>query len=201
VIPGDDLKMRNSRVKAGTKQWGFTLPEVLLVVLIIGLITGAGTGLYVGTFRSMQVKKAALDFLLTAKYARIMAMERQTQYTMELDLANQAFSLTTLRWDEAGEQVAKETVRDLYCKPVQFEGDVKFEAVEVMPGVWETESAGAEQRTILFSPNGTAQAAVVQIGNDKTHYTISTIAATGRAKMSFGTAENVKVTTTDLDAQ
>ena len=193
--------MRNARPKAGIEQWGFTLPEVLLVVLIIGLITGAGTGLYVGTYRSMQVKQAAMDFLLAAKYARLMAMERQTQYTMELDLANQAFSLTTLRWDDAGEQVAKETVRDLYCKPVQFEGDVKFEAVEVMPGVWQTESASEALRSILFSPNGTAQAAVVQIGNEKTHYTISITAATGRAKMSFGTAENVKVTTTDLDAQ
>ena len=186
--------------KAKMKRRGFTIPELLLVVLIISLITGAGTGLYVGTFRSVQVKKAALDFLLTAQYARIMAMERQTQYTMELDLANQTFSLTTLRWDEAGQQVVQETVRDLYCRPVQFEGDVKFEAVEVMPGVWETESSEGLQ-TIAFSPNGTAQAAVVQIGNEKTHYTISISAATGRAKMIFGTAENVKTTTTDLDAR
>jgi prepilin-type N-terminal cleavage/methylation domain-containing protein len=183
------------------KRRGFTIAELLLVVLIIGLITGAGTGIYVGTFRSVQVKKAALDFLLTAQYARIMAMERQAQYTMELDLVNQGFLLTTLRWDETGQQVAQETVRDLYCKPVQFEGDVKFEAVEVMPGVWETASAGEGEQTIAFSPNGTAQAAVVQIGNEKTHYTISINAATGRAKMYFGTAENVKVTTTDLDAQ
>lgn len=182
------------------KRRAFTIPELLLVVLIISLITGAGTGLYVGTFRSVQVKKAAMDFLLTAQYARIMAMERQTQYTMELDMVNQTFSLTTLRWDEAGQQVMMETVKDLYCRPVQFEGDVKFEAVEVMPGVWETETREGVQ-TIAFSPNGTAQAAVVQIGNDKTHYTISISAATGRAKMIFGTAENVKATTIDLDAQ
>lgn len=179
---------------------GFTIPELLLVVLIISLLTGAGTGLYLGTFRGVQVRKAAWDFLLTAEYARIMAMERQTPYTMELDLANQAYVLTTLRWDEATQQVAMEVVKDLYCRPVQFEGDVKFEAVEVMPGVWETESTEGVQ-TIAFSPNGTAQAAVVQIGNEKTHYTISISAATGRAKMISGTADNVKATTTDLDAQ
>lgn len=182
------------------KRRGFTIPELLLVVLVISLITGAGTGLYVGSFRSMQVKKAAVDFMLTAQYARIMAMERQTQYTMELDTANQAYLLTTLRWDEASQQVALETVKDLYCRPVQFEGDVKFEAVEVMPGVWGTESSEGVQ-TIAFSPNSTAQAAVVQIGDEKTHYTISISAATGRAKMMFGTADNVKTTTTDLDAQ
>ncbi len=43
--------------------------------------------------------------------------------------------------------------------------------------------------------------AVVQIGNGKTHYTISISAATGRAKMYYGTTENVKVTSTDLDQE
>ncbi|MHC4507886.1 MAG: pilus assembly FimT family protein [Planctomycetota bacterium] len=183
------------------KRWGFTIPEMLLVVLIIGLITSAGTGLYVGTFRGMQIRKAALDFLLTARYARLMALERQTRCTMELDMANHAFSLTMLRRDEASQEMTLETVRDMYCKPVQFEGDVQFEAVEVVPGVWETQTDGEQQKTIVFSPNGTAEEAVVQIGNGRTHYTISINAATSRAKMYFGTAENVEVTTTDLDAE
>lgn len=182
------------------KRRGFTIPELLLVVLIISLLTGAGTGLYFGSFRSVQVRKAALDFMLTAQYARIMAMERQTQYTMELDLVNQTYMLTTLRWDEASQEAALEVVKDLYCKPAQLEGDVKFEAVEVMPGVWETESSESVQ-TIAFSPNGTAQAAVVQIGDGRMHYSISISAATGRARMIYGTADNVKATTTDLDAQ
>ncbi len=180
---------------------GFTIPEVLLVVLIIGLVTGAGTGLYVGTFRSMQVKKAALDFLLTARYAQIMALERQTQYTMELDMTNQAFLVTTLRWDEANQEMTVETVRDMYCKPVQFEGEVQFEAADVTPGTWETQEPAEELKTITFNANGTAQEAAVQIGNGKTHYTISIDAPTGRARMYFGTAENMKVTTTDLDLE
>ncbi len=183
------------------RRQGFTIPELLLVVLIIGLVTGAGTGLYVGTFRSMQVKKAALDFLLTARYAQIMALERQTQYTMELDMTNQAFLVTTLRWDETTQEMGVETVRDMYCKPVQFEGDVQFEAADVAPAVLETQEPREEFKTIAFSPNGTAQEAVIQVGNGKTHYTISIDAPTGRARMYFGTAENVKVTTTDLDLE
>jgi prepilin-type N-terminal cleavage/methylation domain-containing protein len=201
MTSGGNLQMRSVKVKAKKKQRGFTIPEVLLVVLVIGLITSAGTGLYVGSFKGMKVRKAVQDFLLTAQYARIMAMERQTPYRMELDLANQGFWLTTLRWDEDSGQVGLETVRDVYCKPVQFEGDVTFEAVEIVPGTWEVESTGAEQQTIVFSPNGTAQSAVVQIGNQTTHYAISISAATGRAKVYFGTAENVKTTTIDLDTE
>jgi prepilin-type N-terminal cleavage/methylation domain-containing protein len=187
--------------KAEMKRRGFTIAELLLVVLIIGLIAGAGTGLYIGSFRNMQVKKAALDFMLTAQYARLMAMERHAPYTMVLDPNSQGFSLTTLQWDQTSQQEALETVRDMYCKPAQFKGNVKFEAVNVMPALSETEAADSDNQTIAFLPNGTAQGAVVQIGDGKTHYTISINAATGRAKMYSGTTANVKVMTTDLDAQ
>ena len=182
-------------------RWGFTISEVLLVVVIIGLISGAGAGLYIGTFRKMQVEKAAYDFFLTAKYARLMAVEKQSQYKMELDLANRIFYLTTVLWDEESGQAQQEIVNNFYCKPVQFQGDVMFETVDIVPNGWETQSAGEERQTITFSPNGTAQSSVVQIGDGNTHYTISISPATGRAKVFLGTAENVKVGTIDLDME
>ena len=193
------LYMRSA--KSITVRRGFTIAEVLLVVLVIGLVASAGTGMYVGTFKSMKVRKAVQDFLLTAQYARIMAMERQTPYRMELDLANQGFWLTTLEWDDDTEQVGLEIVRDVFCKPVQFDGDVTFEGAEIVPSEWEIETESEDQQTIVFSPNGTAQSAVVQIGNGHTHYAISISAATGRAKAYFGTTENVEVTTTDLEVE
>jgi len=171
------------------------------VVVIIGLISGTGAGLYVGTFRKLQVERAAYDFLLMAKYARLMAIEQQKQYKMQLDLAAKGFYLTTVLWDEDSGQAGQEIVKNFYCKPVQFEGDVEFETVEVAQNNWGTESASEEQKTIAFSPNGTSQSAVVQIGNGNTHYAISISAATGRAKMYFGTVEKIKVGTTDLDAE
>jgi prepilin-type N-terminal cleavage/methylation domain-containing protein len=189
------------KVDCKTSLKGFTISEVLLVVVIIGLVTGAGAGLYVGTFRKMQVEKAAYDFFLTAKYARLMAVEKQSHYKMELDLANNSFYLTTVIWDEESGEAQQEIVKNFYCKPVEFQGDVVFESVNIAPSGWETESTGDEQQIIVFSPNGTAQSSVVQIGDGQTHYSISISPATGRAKMSFGTAENVTVGTTDLEAE
>ncbi len=184
-----------------TRLKGFTISELLLVVVIIGLLTSVGAGLYVGSFRKMQVEKAACDFFLTAKYARLMAVEKQSHYKMELDQANGGFYLSTVLWDEETGQSQQEIVKNLYCKPVEFEGDVFFESVDVAPSGWESQSVSEEQQTIIFSPNGTAQSSVVQIGNGTTHYTISISPATGRAKMFFGTAENVTVGTTDLEAE
>ena len=184
-----------------TRQKGFTITEVLLVVVIIGLVTGAGAGLYVGTFRKMQVEKAAYDFFLASKYARLMAIERQSHYKMELDLVNNRFYLTTVFWDEESGQAQQEIVSNFYCKPVEFQGDVVFESVDIAPSGWETQSDSEQQQTIDFSPNGTAQSSVVQIGDGQTHYSISISPATGRAKIFFGTAENVTFGTTDLEAE
>lgn len=175
-----------------------------MVVLIIGLIAGSGTGLYVGTFKKMRVQKVAYDLLLTAQYGRIMAIERNSKCTLVLDVGNNAFWLTRVQWDEEGEQGAEQIVKDPYCKPIQIEGDVVFEDIQMAQGTLEAEAAeedqaNEQQRSIVFLPDGSAQMAVVQIGNGKTHYTVSINAATGRAKLYSGTTEKVKVTSTDLD--
>jgi len=194
--------MQNVRVKHGMKQRGFTIAEVLLVALIIGLIAGSGTGLYVGTYQKLRVQRAAYDFFLTAQYARIMAIENACRYTLQMDTSGQAFLLSTLQENEEGE-ATEQIVTDLFCRPVQFEGNIVFEAVQFMQmdTNMDADTEDEEQQSIVFSPNGTAQAAVIQIGNGKTHYAISISAATGQAKIYFGTTENVKVMSTDMDLE
>ena len=195
--------MQELKVQSGTRQRGFTIAEVLMVVLIIGLIAGSGTGLYVGTFKKLRVQKAAYDLLLTAQYGRITAIEQNSRCTLVLDVGNNAFWLTRLQWDQEGEQTGEQIVRDPYCKPVQLEGGITFEDVQIAQSTVETqEDAESElQQSIVFSPDGSAQTAAVQIGNGKTSYTVSINAATGRAKLYFGTTEKVKVTSTDLDME
>jgi len=182
-------------------KYGFTIAELLMVVVIIALIGGVGGGLYVGTHKRILVEKAARDFVLTAKYARIMAIERQQPYEIQLDVANGGFWLATSQWDEETEAAEQVVVRDYYCKPVQFEGEVKFEDIQVTSTSMKSSAETEEKQTIVFSPDGTAESAVIQIGDGKNHYTISIYAATGKAKMYFGTTENIEVGTVDLDAE
>lgn len=182
-------------------KYGFTITELLMVVVIIALVASVGGGLYVGTHKRILVEKAARDFLLHAKYARIMAIERQQPYEIQLDAANGGFWLATSEWDEETEQTGQVVVRDYYCKPVQFEGEVKFEDIQVSPIGVEASTESEENQAIVFSPNGNAQSAVIQIGDGQNHYTISISAATGKAKIYFGTAENMEVGTIDLDAE
>jgi len=195
------ISRNTADTRCAARRCGFTIAELLMVVVIITLVAGLGGGLYVGTYKRMLVERVARDFLLTAKYARIMAIEQQRPYEIQLDVANNGFWLATSQWDEETEQAEQVIVRDYYCKPVQFEGEVQFEDIQVTPTGTEASTEDEENQAIVFSPNGTAESAVIQIGDGKNHYTISIYAATGKAKMYFGTTENIEVGTIDLDAE
>ena len=195
------MQTNDLKLEVKPKRRGFTIAELLLVVIIIALVAGMGGGLYVGTYKRMIVEKAARDLLLTAKYARIAAVERLRPYEIQLDLGNNGFRLATSLLNQETGQTEQSVVQDYYCKPVEFPGDVKFEDVQITPIGTETEVEAEDQQKIVFSPNGNAQSAVIQIGDGKNHFTVSVAAATGKATMYFGKAENVKTKTIDLDAQ
>ena len=184
---------------------GFTLTEILVVVAIVAILAGVGGGVYTGTYRKLLVEKAARAFVLTARYAKIKAIEQQQKYRIYIDPVNGAFYLGTVEFDEQTGQTQQTIVSDYYCRPVEMEGGVTFEDVQISPlGVEDTAYARDQEEegfTIVFNPDGTAQATVVQIGDGKTHYTIGISPATGKAGIQFGTSEDVTLGVVDLDAQ
>ena len=196
------MQRQKLKFKVNSKEYGFTLVEVLVVVVIIGLLGGLGGGLYLGTYRKLLVEKAARDFFLTAKYARIMAIEKQRQYKIVLDVTNNGFHLVTTEMDEEGGQTEQMIVRDSFCKPVAFVNEIQFVNIQITPiGLEATTKEDEDEQSIVFSANGTAQTAVIQIGDGKTHYTITIAAATGKAKVYDGIVEDVDVGVIDLDAE
>lgn len=187
--------------RSAGKSRGFTLTEILLVVAIIVVVGGLGGGVYVGSYKRLLVEKAARQFLLTAKYARIAAIEQQRPYELELDEGNRGFMLTTTRWNEETGQTERIMVRNFYCRPVEFEGDVKFEDVRVTTLTADQTTGAEQERKILFMPSGSAQSAVVQIGDGKSHYTVAVVAATGKANLYSGEVGEIKTASVDLDAR
>jgi len=196
------MQRQRSNVGINAKECGFTLVEVLVVVVIIGLLGGLGGGVYIGSYKRLLVEKAARDFFLTAKYARIMAIEKQRQYKIVLDTVNNGFHLVTTQLNEEGGQAEQMIVRDSFCKPVTFEGEISFADIQITPiGVEATTEEEEDEQSIVFSANGTAQTAIILIGDGKTHYTITITAATGKAKVYDGIVEDVNVGVIDLDAE
>ena len=196
----DKMKMQLSRGWSGSQLRGFTLAEILVVVIIIVLIAGVGGGIGVVRYRKMQVEKAAQEFMLAARYARMAAIERQAACIIELDKEESRFAVVTYGIDAETGQTGTIPVPGSYFKrPVELGGDVSFEQVRVAPLGQISAAEEYEETMIMFLPNGTADAALVQIGDGKTHYTASISAATGRTRLHAGTADEVGSPTTDLD--
>jgi len=199
---------RTCRLPTGTgakagRGGGFTVVEILLVVIVIALLAGVGGGIFVGTYKRMLVERSAREFALAAKYARITAIERQSTCKIVLDTDNDGFALVVYGLnEETGQTESARGGRDsFFKKAVEFPGGVEFENVQITPIDPGQAAETDEEETIVFSPNGTAQSAVIQIGDGENHYAVSICGATGKARVHFGTAEEVETRTIDLDEE
>jgi prepilin-type N-terminal cleavage/methylation domain-containing protein len=180
---------------------GFTLTEILLVVAIIAMVAGLGGGYCIGSYKRLLVEKTARQLLVMATYARIMAVEQQRPYELQLDAGNRGFLLATTLEDPQTGETERTIVKDFYCRPVEFDGDIQFEQVLLTSATGEELAGDDLEQKVVFLPNGSAESAVLQIGDGKSHYTVAVVAATGKATLYSGTATDIETVSIDLDLQ
>lgn len=184
--------------------------EILVVVAIIGLLATATGALYMGTFKNMQLEKAAKEIYLAAKYARLAAVEKQIEFRLAVDKTEGRFFVFYMEIDEETQEEHETVVSNPYTKPVTLPDGVTFEEVLIVRSVELRGGYGEEGATekdekelenvIVFSPYGTADSAVIKIGNDRTNYTVSVSPATGRVKIGRGEVE-MQLDIIDLDEE
>ncbi|RKY10577.1 MAG: hypothetical protein DRP65_06375 [Planctomycetota bacterium] len=190
--------IKSVRQNNGPHGGGFTIIELILVVGIIALLAGASGAMYFGTYKRMLVEKAARDVLLAAKYARVIAIEKQTRCKLMIDDTNNSFLLTVGGADSQADG-AENVITNEYSKPRQFAGDVKFEEIQITSRARAGD--GAADGAIVFRPNGTADMAVLQIGDGKNHCTVYISAATGKGRIESGEAMETGLEVLDLDVE
>lgn len=173
----------------------FTIVEILVVVMVLALLASGFVGAYLGTYKRLLVEKAASDVYLAAKYARIVAIERRQSCVLALDKESGGFGLTFPQGGAAGENI----VSNQYSRPGTFADGVKYEKIAISPSV-EPDEEDEDKDIVTFKADGTADNAVIQIGDEKNVYTVYIYAATGKAKMKRGLPEEVAIGVIDLDA-
>ncbi len=187
---------------SSTIKKGFTLVEMILVIILISLIAGVGGGFATGTLKSLQVKKAARDFMVDAKFARITAIEQQEICAIEINKDENLYGVVVERYNQETGEMETVLVRNQFSKPQKMPGSVQFEEIQINNlGVPVTMEESEASMYILFYPDGTSQASIVQIGDGKDHYTININPVTGRTKLFNGTADKVETGVVDLDLE
>ena len=188
--------MRTLSTNSVAARRAFTFVELMVVTLLIALLAGSSIRGSVLTFRKMQVERAAREVYLSAQFARIQAIDSQRSAQVTLDPKTR--SLTVMAGVRRGQQL----VRNAYSRPFQFAEEVNYERIDIMPTrPSDTLAEDATLNTVItFRPDGSADAAVVQVGNGKTHWTVYISSATGSARAEPGVAkEQLATTVIDLD--
>lgn len=176
------------QASAVKKALGFTLVELLMVAVIVALLAGATVKVAMGTYKKMAIERSAKEIMLAAKYARIAAVEKGQTYELIFDAGQKAFALV-----HGGNPVSNQ-----YTKPGSLTGDAVFEKISIA-SFSQTGSDDGEYNAIAFNSDGSADAAVIQLGDGKNQYTIYISPATGKAKIVAGVADDEMTGVIDLD--
>ncbi|MCF7955631.1 MAG: prepilin-type N-terminal cleavage/methylation domain-containing protein [Phycisphaerae bacterium] len=198
-------------VQPAAERRGFTMVEILVVVAIVAIMATAAGALYMGTFKNMQLEKAAKEFYLAAKYARLGAVEKQTEFRLAIDQNEGRFFIAYEKMNPDTDELENVVVSNPYTKPVTLPAGVRIEEITIVPSIEmiEPENRGDQESlkkdkdrepgtVIVFTPYGTADSAVIKIGNGKTSFTVSISPATGKVKIARGELE-MQLDIIDLD--
>lgn len=124
-------------MKAWPKRAGFTLLEVILVLVLIAIISGISIPFFAGTFRGSKLKTAARTIERMSRYGRSMAIIREetltmvlNHETMELFLGGEAGSSTNTADGELDQEVLK---RLGYIDGEAFNAGIEKEVHRLLP--------------------------------------------------------------------
>lgn len=168
---------------------GFTLVELLVVVAIIALLAGATGMIYGKSYQRRLVEKNARELVLAARYANVLALEHQQLCQLHLDLKQQRALLTLTLLDPEQNQFRQQIIKNQYFKPIELEGEVKFKEISIQSNHETNTVDKTAKRSISFYPDGSCDAALIRLGNDKIVYTVSLVPSTAKATMHFGDYE------------
>lgn len=124
---------------------GFTMIELLLVVVIVGISIGIAMPSMVESIRGQRLKAAARTFVSVARYARSMAVLKQTDLTLSFNLASGQIDLSSTN---VSLPRFTRTIEDVTIASVKVEG---------------REDATEGFCSVLFRRNGLCQPFTVKI--------------------------------------
>jgi prepilin-type N-terminal cleavage/methylation domain-containing protein len=169
-----------SRKHSGPKyQSGFTLIEIIVVLVIIGIIAIASVPYFGGFANRTKLDSACRMWVSYANYARSQAVMQGLNYRMTCDLDQQSYWLTyeTLSTGVAGQYISS---GDTWGHPVAIDSSLRMAAIQV------DQNAPQESGVVVipFTTRGTTNDIIVTFRNiDNENRQVVLAGITGLAKI------------------
>jgi len=140
----------------GTKQNnGFTLIEILLVIIIIGIVLGLAVPNFSKGYSRFQLDKTADDLLECSRWAQAMAIGQERAYALSFSEDHRSYGLVRAKInDEINGQINEDLDQDSF-EPVKG-------ALGRMHTIPATVTLDAQDR-IEFYPDGTIDQATIEL--------------------------------------
>ncbi len=189
---------------------GFTLVEILVVTVLIAMLSGTAGVFYINTYQKRAIEKSAQQLLLTARYGRIVAIERHIPCRLVLDKAKKQFYLAVDKPNEDSTTAEELIIRNPFSRPVKLPEKINFDTILIDTASQDDDdtltrddsietSVSQDENTIIFAPNGTTSNTIITLTDKKRFYTLKISGATGKAKLIKGQSDKVEPDTIDLD--
>jgi len=175
--------------RSGAK--GFTLLELIIVLIIIGIASALVVPRLVGGMGSLDVRTAAGKVAASLRYARSQAVSQKINYTAIFDLAHKRltiipFSKSAGGGDEDGAEVGEKSA-GIQGKTYDLPGRVFFERVPEGNEYMSDEEIDAEIFRIGFYPSGGSDGGEIALVNERSRrYTVRVDIITGTVKVARG---------------
>ncbi|MEX0887461.1 MAG: GspH/FimT family pseudopilin [Phycisphaeraceae bacterium] len=179
----------------GGSRGAFTLIELIVVVVIIGVLAAMTVPNVVGQVGSARLRASANQLRVTADYGHSYAVTRNAPTRLAIDREQGGFGLA-YQPDPLGEPERWEPVTaDLHRRRTLQRG-VSFSRFEVDA---QASAAGAQSDGVTFMPTGEAEAAIIEITDGQAYWTLRIGASTGRRELIQGRAPERLDDRVDMD--
>lgn len=181
------------------RRCGFTMIELLVVVVIISLMTIAAGGHFVNTYKNIQLTKSARNIVQAARFARLYAIEKQKPCKIAVDRINRKFYLVIgdARMDEQ-----EKILKNQYIREIVLPDNGQITELQIHPARAEEPQDTAvneNESAIRFYPDGSCDSAVIGIGNAGMDYTLVFTAAVGMVDVYEAKSDDLDLIAKSVD--
>ncbi|MEA3486163.1 MAG: prepilin-type N-terminal cleavage/methylation domain-containing protein [Thermodesulfobacteriota bacterium] len=173
---------------------GFTLLELIIVLMIIGIASALVVPRLVGGMGSLDVRTASGKVAASLRYARSQAVSQKINYTAVFDLQRKRLTImpsseSAGEWDDDGADVEKKSA-GIQGKTYDLPGRVAFERVPEGDVYMGDEEIDAGIFRIGFYPSGGSDGGEIALANERgRRYTVRVDIITGTVKVARGGSE------------